>query len=64
MLSKMRKLINKGIAKVRVFVEHTFAGVKRLKIIRNKIRFKGWDRRHQVLMVAMALHNLRVDFYS
>lgn len=62
-LSELKKLINKGIAKVRVTIEHAFAGVKRLKIIRNKIRLKTWNKRHSVLMIAMALHNLRTEFY-
>lgn len=37
-----KRFINKILATVRVKVEHAFAGVKRLKMIRNKIRLKGF----------------------
>ena len=60
-LTKNQKLINTAISKVRVGVEHAFAGVKILKIIRNKIRLKGNEVRHRVMMIAMALHNLRLN---
>lgn len=59
-LTENQKRTNKAISKIRVGVEHAFAGVKRIKIIRNKIRLKGWNVRHSIMMIGMALHNLRI----
>ena len=58
-LSIVKKQLNKALSSLRVKVEHAFAGIKRLKIIRNKIRLKGYDRRERVMRIAVALHNLR-----
>lgn len=63
-LSELQKQINKGISKVRIRVEHAFSGVKRLKIIRNKIRLRTYEIRDLVIRIASALHNLRVTFRS
>lgn len=59
-LSESHKIINQFIARARVVIEHAFAGIKRLKIIRNKIRLKGWQARDRMMHIATALHNLRV----
>lgn len=59
-LNKVQKQLNQALGSLRVKVEHAFAGVKRLKIIRNKIRLKGYDRRDLVMQIAVGLHNLRV----
>lgn len=59
-LTESQVFMNMMIGKIRVRVEHAFAGVKILKIVRNKIRLKGWEVRHRVMMVAVALHNLRL----
>ncbi|UZR99285.1 transposase family protein [Chondrinema litorale] len=61
-LTDLQKQINQVINSLRVRIEHAFAGVKRLKIIRNKIRLRTEDVRDSVMMIATALHNLRVDF--
>ena len=61
-LTALQKDINKAIGSSRVKTEHAFIGVKRLKIIRNKIRLKTYHIRDQVFRVASALHNLRLDF--
>ena len=61
-LSELQKQINKGISQLRIRVEHAFAGVKRLKIIRNKIRLKTYEMRDLMMRIASALHNLRVTF--
>ena len=58
----IQKNINKAIGSVRVKIEHAFSGVKRLKIIRNKIRLKTYPIRNQVFKIAVALHNFRVQF--
>lgn len=61
-LSKHKKEINRQISSLRVTIEHAFASVKRLKIIRNKIRLKTWQVRESVMKIAVALHNLRVKY--
>ena len=58
-LTDLQKQINKTIGKWRVRIEHAFSGVKRLKIIRNKIRLKSYDVRDRIMKIATALHNLR-----
>lgn len=59
-LNEGQKQINKALGSLRVIIEHAFAGVKRLKIVRNKIRLRGYEKREQVIKIAVALHNLRV----
>jgi len=59
-LTELQKQINQAIGSARVRIEHTFSGVKRLKIIRNKIRLKTQQVRDSVFRIAAGLHNLRV----
>lgn len=61
-LTDLQKEINKKIGSIRVRIEHAFSGIKRLKIIRNKIRLKSYEIRDQVFRIAAALHNLRIEF--
>jgi len=61
-LTPLQKQINHAIGSARVKVEHAFSGIKRLKIIRNKIRLRTYQIRDQVFRIAVALHNLRVSF--
>lgn len=61
LITPLQKDINKAIGAVRVKIEHAFSGVKRLKIIRNKIRLRTYDTRKQVFKIAVALHNFRVQ---
>lgn len=61
-ITAIQKDINKVIGSVRVKIEHAFSGVKRLKIIRNKIRLKTYEARDLVFKIAVALHNFRVQF--
>ena len=61
-LTKGQKSINKVISSLRIRIEHAFSGVKRLKIIRNKIRLKSYDIRNQMMRIAVALHNLITTF--
>ncbi len=58
-LTGLQKQINRGIGAARVRIEHAFSGVKRLKIIRNKIRLKPYLVRDMVFKIAVGLHNLR-----
>lgn len=61
-LTKLQKQINQVISSLRVRIEHAFAVIKQLKIIRNKIRLKTEDIRDSIMMIATALHSLRISF--
>ena len=61
-LEPHKKKVNKDLASLRVTIEHTFAGVKRLKIIRNKIRLKTFEVRERMFRIAVAMHNMRVQY--
>lgn len=54
------KLRNQRIAKVRVIVEHSISGIKRLGIVSGKIRLRTTEIRDKVILIATGLHNLRV----
>lgn len=60
-LTSLKKQINQAIGSARVRIEHAFSGVKRLKIIRNKIRIKTSYARDLVFKIAVGLHNLRLS---
>lgn len=60
-LTALQRSINKAIGSARVTVEHAFCGVKRLKIIGEKIRLKSLQKRDLVFKIAVGLHNLRVS---
>lgn len=60
-LTELQKEINKAIGSARIRVEHAFSGVKRLKIIRNKIRLRAYQIKDQVFRIAVGLHNLRTS---
>ena len=47
-LTLLQKEIDRAIGPARVRIEHAFSGVKRLKIIRNKIRLKTYRVRDMV----------------
>ena len=54
------KLYNQLLASVRVKVEHVMAGVKRIRIVKDKIRLHGELIRDKVMLIACGLHNLRI----
>ena len=59
-LSNYQKAYNKLISSIRVSVEHVMAGVKRLRIVKDKIRLKKNQIRDRVMYIACGLHNLRI----
>lgn len=61
-LTQAQKQINKVNSSLRIRVEHAFSGIKRLKIIRNKIRLRSYEIKDQMMRIATALHNLRMSF--
>jgi len=60
-LSEYDKLYNRLLASIRVKVEHVIAGVKRIRIVKDKIRLRREHIRDQVIVIASGLHNLRID---
>ena len=61
-LTELQNQINKAIGSARIRVEHAFSGVKRLKIIPNKIRLKTYQVRDRVFKIAAGLHSLRMSY--
>jgi len=59
-LSAADKLYNRLLASIRVKVEHVMAGVKRIKIVKDKIRLHGELIRDKVMLIACGMHNLRI----
>ena len=60
-LNEVQKQLNRAMASARVKVEHAFSGVKRLKIIGQKIRIPSYQKRQCIVKIAAAIHNLRVS---
>jgi hypothetical protein len=61
-LTKDQKEENTRIARVRVKVEHVMSGIKRLRVIKDKIRVFANNFRDQAMEIACALHNFRLIF--
>jgi hypothetical protein len=61
-LSDHQKAYNKLLASIRVSVEHVMAGVKRVRIVKDKIRLKKNQIRDRVMYIACGLHNLRIAY--
>ena len=60
-LGLVKKQINQAMAKLRVKIEHAFAGLKRLRMLKEKIRIPSYDKRQIIVKIAAALHNFRVQ---
>lgn len=54
-LSDYEKLYNRLLASIRVKVEHVMAGVKRIRIVKDRIRLHGDKLRDQVMLIACGL---------
>ena len=61
-LTDYDKLYNRLLASLRVKVEHVVAGVKRVRVAKDKARLHGGQIRDKIMSVACGLHNLRVDY--
>lgn len=59
-LTAEQKEKNQAISKKRVVVEHSLAGVKRLRTVKEQLRSRCYEIRDCVFRIACALHNLRV----
>lgn len=61
-LSDLQKATNQLLNSFRVSLEHTISGVKRLRIVKDILRLKGYAVRDQVMLLACGLHKLRLTF--
>ena len=59
-LTFYQKLYNQLLSPLRVVIEHVHSGIKRLRMVRDKLRVRGDWFRDTVMVVACGLHNLRV----
>ncbi|AWM32021.1 hypothetical protein DDQ68_03945 [Hymenobacter nivis] len=53
-------IYNQMLSPLRVVIEHVHSGIKRLRMVRDKVRVRGDWFRDTVVVVACGLHNLRV----
>lgn len=58
-LSELDKTLNQIISSIRVKVEHVIGSIKILRMVKEKIRLKGYQKRQTVFVLAAAIHNLR-----
>lgn len=59
-LTPEEKEKNRELSSERVAIEHCISGIKRLRIVKDTIRKSNYELRHNVMVIACALHNLRV----
>lgn len=59
-LTDVQKAENQALSAKRVSIEHVFAEVKILRIVKEVCRCKKRGIRHQVFQIACALHNFRL----
>ena len=61
-LSVEQKAANQALARLRVRIEHVISGVKRCRMVKERIRLHTGGIRDLVMEVAAGLHNLRLRF--
>lgn len=61
-LTQEDKENNRAISKIRIQVEHAIGGVKRYRIVKDKIRCWKEGFRDQVMETCCGLHNFRLNF--
>jgi len=59
-LKEWHKRFNKWISSIRICSEHAISGIKRCRILKEKLRYFDSTFRNQIFLVASGLHNLRV----
>lgn len=59
-LKKWQKRFNQWISSIRICSEHAIGGIKRCRILKDKLRYFDSTFRNQIFLVACGLHNLRV----
>ena len=61
-LSKEQKEENKLISSIRIVVEHAISGLKRCRILKDKMRTKIDKTKDTIIEICAGLHNLRLKF--
>jgi hypothetical protein len=61
-LTEVDKFFNKIISSVRIVVENVISGVKRCRIVKDRLRLTKENISDLVMEIACGLHNLRVTF--
>ena len=59
-LDEQQEQWNKWVSKIRVKVEHTIAGIKIFRKVKEKFRGRLFNREDRVMLIACALHNLKL----
>jgi hypothetical protein len=59
-LTQKQKDENKDKSKIRVGVEHSISGIKRICTLRYKLRVKKYYQHDQLMLLGCGLHNFRV----
>lgn len=59
-LTVLQKEINTAISSERVKIEHAISGVKRSRIVKDKLRSRKNNQDDLVMEIACGLHNFRV----
>lgn len=59
-LAFLQKLYNQLLSPLRVVIEQAHSGIKRLRMVQDKVRVRGDWFRDTIMVVACGLHNLRV----
>ena len=59
-LSDLKKAYNRKLAQWRVGIEHAIGGMKRYRILAERIRLKSTDQMNMILEVCAGLWNLRI----
>ncbi|MDR0206185.1 MAG: transposase family protein, partial [Bacteroidales bacterium] len=60
-LTEEQKRENKEISSFRILVEHAIGGVKRCRIVKERLRCTNLAFDDQVMLIACGLHNLRIS---
>lgn len=61
-LTEEQKESNRKISSKRVKVEHSIGGLKRIRILKEKIRHRKSELREQIFIIGCGLHNFRLNF--
>lgn len=60
-LSEQQEQWNSWVSKIRVKIEHVIASVKIFRKVKEKFRGRLFAREDRVMLIACALHNLRLN---
>jgi hypothetical protein len=61
-LSKDQKESNREISAFRILVEHAIGGVKKCRIVKDRLRCRKFGFDDLVILLACGLHNFRISF--